>query len=58
MKKTYQNPTTMVVKIHTVQMIAAGSVEGFNRSLNSTGDDGGKALGRRYNSSWDDEDEY
>ena len=54
MKKTYQNPTTKVVMIKTMQMIA---VSGFNRELNNTGDNGSKALGRR-GSSWDDEDDY
>lgn len=56
MKKTYQNPTTKVVKIQTVKMIAA-SPDGFNKSLNSVGGDGSNALGRRGGSSWDDEEE-
>ena len=57
MKKTYQNPITKIVKIQTVQMIAQ-SVAGFNRNLNSDGDnDGGNALGRRSRSLWDDDEE-
>lgn len=57
MKKTYNNPSTTVVKVQTVQMIAV-SLDGFNSTLNSTGGDGSNALGRRNNSYWDDEDDY
>ena len=56
MKKIYQNPTTTVVKIQTVQMIAS-SLDGFNKSLNNVGGNGRNALGRRDNSFWDDEEE-
>lgn len=56
MKKIYQNPTTKVVKIQTVKMIAA-SPDGFNSTLNTDGGDGSNALGRRSNSIWDDDEE-
>ncbi len=48
MKKTYQNPTTMIVKIQTVQMIAASTkMYGIDAT--------GTAMGRDNDSDWDDE---
>ena len=54
MKKTYQNPTTMVVKIQAVQMIASSEKMGFGNSVNTASG----AESRRGGSSWDDEDDY
>lgn len=51
MKKIYQNPTTTIVRLQTIQMIA-GSFEG---TLNSVGGDGSDALSRD-GYDWDDED--
>lgn len=51
MKKTYQNPTTKLVKIKTVQMIAA-SVQMYGTNATSAGmgrDNGGDF--------WEDEEE-
>ena len=56
MKKTYMIPATIVVKIGLTQIIA-GTVEGFNRELNTTGGNGSNALSRRGGSLWDDDDE-
>lgn len=56
MKKTYQYPTTMVVSIRTIQMIAT-SPAGFNNSLDGNGKAGSSALGRRGHGSWEDDEE-
>ena len=56
MKKTYMIPATTVVKVGLSQMIA-GSVDGFNNELNTTGSGGSNALSRRNGSLWDDDDE-
>lgn len=50
MKKTYKTPTTLVVKIHTVKMIAASQL-GVGGEY-----DGGTVLGRHGGSGWDDDD--
>lgn len=50
MKKTYQNPTTMIVKIQTVHMIAASKLDVGNAY--GTGD---AVLSRDNDSDWDDE---
>lgn len=53
MKKTYQNPTTKTVKIHTVQMIAASEQLGFGAPVSTAaGTDS-----RQGGDFWDDEDE-
>ena len=52
MKKTYMNPTTTVVKIDTVEMIAAS---GFSETLGTTEQSGGNALGRSDEDLWSDE---
>ena len=49
-------PATTVVKVGLSQMIA-GSVDGFNNELNTTGSGGSNALSRRNGSLWDDDDE-
>lgn len=54
MKKTYQIPTTNAIKIDVTNMIAA-SPDGFSKSLNTTGTDGGNALSR--GGFFDDDDE-
>ena len=51
MKKTYQNPTTKIVKIQTMQMIAQSV------GVGSEYQSGNAVLSRRGNS-WDDEDDY
>jgi len=52
MKKIYQNPTTQIVKIHTVKMIAASQV-GVGATYNGT-----TVLGRDNGGDfWDDEEE-
>ena len=46
MKKIYQNPTTELINVKPMSMLAS-SIEGFEESLdNLTGVDGGDALGR------------
>lgn len=56
MKKVYIEPTMNIVKVQVSQMIAA-SPEGYDKNINTTGGDGGSALGRS-NSIWDDEEDY
>ena len=56
MKKIYIIPTTSVIKVETVHMIAESGPEGFNGELDTNGGDGSAALGRRGGDFWDDED--
>ena len=51
MKKTYQNPTTTIVKIHTAQMLADSL--GFSSDTKGASD----SDARRYRGVWDDDDE-
>ena len=53
MKKTYQNPTTKTVKIHTVQMIAASEKLYFGDTVSTAADSDSRQGG----DFWDDEDE-
>lgn len=53
MKKTYQNPTTKIVKIHTVQMIAASETLGFGASVTTAAG----TESRQGGDFWEDEDE-
>ena len=54
MKKTYINPTMAVIKIASKTQMLAGSVDGFNSGLNTTGGSGSGALSREFD--FDDED--
>ena len=45
MKKTYITPAMQVATIQATQMIAA-SIDGFDKTLDSTGDSGDKALNK------------
>ena len=54
MKKTYQNPTTKIVKIQIMQMIAASDKMGFGASVDSASG----AESRRGGFTWDDDDDY
>ena len=59
MKKIYQTPTTLIVKVKATRMMA-GSPEGFKGGLNSaptgTNGNGSNALSRGGGSLWDDDD--
>ena len=43
MKKTYINPEVLMTTVET-EILIATSPDGFNKSLNTTGGDGSKAL--------------
>lgn len=53
MKKTYQNPTTKIVKIQTVQMIATSNLNVGNAYQSED-----VVLSREGGSLWDDDEEY
>ncbi len=48
MKKTYINPELNVVKIATQQMLAASDPDGYDGSINNSGQDGSNALSREF----------
>ncbi len=53
MKKTYISPSTLTVRVETLNMIAQSTLE-----IKGTGNDESLLLGRGHNSNlWDDEDE-
>jgi hypothetical protein len=57
MKKIYQTPATIIVKVRPSSAMMA--VSGFNETLDTTGDDGSDALvkggGRNNFSVWNDD---
>lgn len=57
MKKVYIEPTMNIVKVQVSQMIAA-SPDGYEKNIDTTGRDGGSALGRSNNFDiWEDDEE-
>ena len=48
MKKTYINPEMNVIKIATQQMLAASDPDGYDGSINNSGQGGSKALSREF----------
>ena len=54
MKKTYQNPVIKVVKIQTLQMLAASESLSFGASVNSASG----AESRRFGGDFLDDEEY
>jgi hypothetical protein len=48
MKKIYMSPTMDVIELKHQQTLLAGSVDGFNSTLDNTGGDGGNALAPEY----------
>jgi hypothetical protein len=51
MKKTYQIPTTTIVKVQVARMIATSSIEVYGKNATSAG------MSREGNGFWDDEEE-
>ncbi len=56
MKKTYINPSIDVYELKATQQLLAGSVEGFNDELDTTGGNGSVALSRDFD--FDDEEDW
>ena len=55
MKKIYQIPTTKVVKMQSMQILAGSNPDGFHGALGGDGGNGSNALSRG-GSVWDDDD--